>query len=648
MRRAHRPRLPLALLALPLLGACHTPLRPSDHDLGDQPERLDLGEGTLPELAERFHKELLRLRPEAGGYGVVLRHSTWNDPAGGNVQSRERALDGLRARVRRLPEELLSEDQRVDRTLLLSAIERERERLDLRLDHWRFDPRTEPHALAFAVASDLPVRTPMERQEFFRAWSACARTVEERVEHLRRSAELGLVAPASVIRRVAADLDEILAIAPVRSPFLEVCRGEGRWMEVAPGANIAALAAELYGDAREQSRLRRTNLHLQDGEHAARGTRILVPDEDDELSIEGRGRFVARTLGAVADELYPAFLRYRTVLLEELLPIAPDGNASPLARTIEGKAYYERLLRFHTTLDAEFASPAVLHDAALAWTDGLRHELTFLGSRAFATETWDDLRTELATRGLPPRDAVLDKLTSALARARQATPLTGPPPGVRLQHVEGAQTWSETLARRDRMGTLHFADDLPGWAAEAAAFRLGTPGAEWLRVQRGADRLGLERLLPEAVVDGWGLHALRLASAEGLYEGDWDRLGALAMEAAAAGRLLADTGLHALGWTREQARIALRETTLLGDSEVERAIDRILADPGRAGAAAAGRIAFHGQDVAADREFAGYLARTKPTRLDTIVRALRAGKLELPPAPDREAVTPFEAGFERD
>ncbi|MEX1024831.1 MAG: DUF885 family protein [Planctomycetota bacterium] len=635
MPRARLFVLPLALVLLAV--GCHRPLRPSDRAL--EPYRTDLGPGPLPTLAEHFASELLRLRPEPGGYGVVVRHATWNDPTGGTQSSRQRSLEELAARARRIAPATLEPGLLVARENLTAAIAREQERLELGLDHWRFDPATEPHALAFAVAADLPVSTPLERREFFDAWRGAAYTVKERIANLRHSAALGRVAPRSVIESVIAELDAILGVEPVRSPFLDAAKGGGRWLEVAPAANVAALAAELYGDAREQGRLRKTNRHLQDGEHAARGTRILIPAEDDEFSIEGRGRFLASTLDAIENELYPAFRRYRSMLATELLAKAPSDESSPYAGTAKGRDFYARLVRFHTTLVGERAQPERLHAAARAWSDDLIAEIGEL-----APEDWETLRAKLTQRREVADEAVI---AAALLRAGRATPLPGAPARIATSHIDDDRPWNECHAVRDRLGNVRVAYDLPSWAAEAAAFRAGTPGSTWFRTQRGADPLQLDGSLPEGFVDGWGLYAVELAAESELYSGELDRLGALAMQAAEAGHLLIDTGIHALGWNRAAARTALFERTLLEPREIERTIDRVLADPGRLGAAAAVRTAFAEAGVRADRDLALRLARLRPVRCHALLDDLEAAPPAAEGAIEMLEIVPVAPPWER-
>jgi uncharacterized protein (DUF885 family) len=88
-------------------------------------------------------------------------------------------------------------------------------------------------------------------------------------------------------------------------------------------------------------------------------------------------------------------------------------------------------------------------------------------------------------------------------------------------------------------------------------------------------------LAGSAFTEGWGLYAERLADEIGLYLDDWERLGMLENQALRAGRLITDTGLHALGWDRERAIAKLQDGgTPRTDAEIE--IDRYIAMPAQA------------------------------------------------------------------
>src|SRR5690606_38401993 len=85
-----------------------------------------------------------------------------------------------------------------------------------------------------------------------------------------------------------------------------------------------------------------------------------------------------------------------------------------------------------------------------------------------------------------------------------------------------------------------------------------------------------------AYVEGWALYTERLCDEIGLYEQPRDRFGMLGYQAWRAARLVVDTGLHALRWTREQAINYLKTATVLPESEGLNEIDRYLVMPGQA------------------------------------------------------------------
>jgi uncharacterized protein (DUF885 family) len=93
-----------------------------------------------------------------------------------------------------------------------------------------------------------------------------------------------------------------------------------------------------------------------------------------------------------------------------------------------------------------------------------------------------------------------------------------------------------------------------------------------------------------AYVEGWGLYAERLAGEIGLYHDDLDRIGAVDLEAFRAARLVVDTGLHAMGWSRTQAEDYMRGHTTMPDDLIRNEVDRYLNTPGQALAYKVGQL----------------------------------------------------------
>lgn len=82
--------------------------------------------------------------------------------------------------------------------------------------------------------------------------------------------------------------------------------------------------------------------------------------------------------------------------------------------------------------------------------------------------------------------------------------------------------------------------------------------------------------------EGWALYSERLGSDMGIYETPYEVFGMLSYQAWRASRLVVDTGIHAKGWTREQAQRYLMDNTALSQHEVETEVDRYISWPGQA------------------------------------------------------------------
>jgi uncharacterized protein (DUF885 family) len=85
-----------------------------------------------------------------------------------------------------------------------------------------------------------------------------------------------------------------------------------------------------------------------------------------------------------------------------------------------------------------------------------------------------------------------------------------------------------------------------------------------------------------AFAEGWGLYTERLSEEMGLYSSDLDRFGVLSFDAWRAGRLVVDTGMHALGWSRQRAIDYLKEHSALGENNIANEVDRYIVWPGQA------------------------------------------------------------------
>jgi uncharacterized protein (DUF885 family) len=314
---------------------------------------------------------------------------------------------------------------------------------------------------------------------------------------------------------------------------------------------------------------------------------------------EARVAFAAGIDDAIAVVLRPAFARYRDVVQKEILPRARDQAHVGLLNIADGPACYQRLIKLHTSLDL---TPDQIHQFGLAEVARIRAETetlggTVLGTRDFAViqrRLRDDPALHFSTRV-----EIEESARAALARAATAEPLflaRRPRTPCVVKAIEPYEERDSTIAYYQpaatdgtRPGTYYVntfePQTRPRFEAEVLAFHESIPGHH-IQIALAQELPGLptfrKHLGVTAFVEGWGLYAERLADELGLYSGPLARLGMLSFDAWRASRLVVDTGMHALGWSRERAIQYMRDNTPLADNNIVNEIDRYIGWPGQA------------------------------------------------------------------
>jgi uncharacterized protein (DUF885 family) len=272
-----------------------------------------------------------------------------------------------------------------------------------------------------------------------------------------------------------------------------------------------------------------------------------------------------------------------------------------------GHEAYRRLVRAHTTLDL---TPEEIHAIGLREVERINAETEELGRRALGTPdhaaTIERLRNDPALH-FSTRDEIVREAEVALARARAALPdWFGRLPRAECavvpiaEHEERNATiayYWQPAADGTRPGQYFvntFAPETrPRFEAEALAYHESIPGHH-LQIAIAQELTGLpefrRHLAVTAFDEGWGLYTERLADEMGLYTSDLDRLGVLSFDAWRACRLVLDTGLHALGWSRRQALEYMIANSPVAPNNVVNEVDRYIVWPGQALAYKAGQL----------------------------------------------------------
>lgn len=308
----------------------------------------------------------------------------------------------------------------------------------------------------------------------------------------------------------------------------------------------------------------------------------------------------------VNETVRPALDCYR-LAIGELVPFARDDEHPGLAYLPEGEAIYAALAARH---GAGRATPAELHRLGLELTAKLVEEYAEVGRRAFGVSDratiFERLRHDPALRWSNGEE-MLGQARAAVRRAEAAAPgffrsvpetacLVEPVPQAEAAGAPPAYYYPPALDG-SRVGTFFVNTSSPTerfrHVSEVVAFHEAVPGHHFqlALAQQEGDLPPARRLMHDtAAAEGWGLYSERLADEMGLYTDDLSRLGMLTADSWRAGRLVVDTGLHALGWSRERAVSWLAEHTPLAGVEIESEVDRYIAMPGQALSYMVGRI----------------------------------------------------------
>ena len=327
-----------------------------------------------------------------------------------------------------------------------------------------------------------------------------------------------------------------------------------------------------------------------------------------------RARLAEAGRAAVAEAVVPAYARLLRFVTEEYLAAAREQIAATALP--DGEAYYAHCVRKYTTLDR---SPEEVHEVGLEEMARIGAEMRAIVERVGFE---GDMRAFIASLRIDPRfyvdtpAALLKEVALVLKRMDGALPtlfslLPRMPYGIREvpAHVAPQSTTAYYFpppGDRSRAGYYYVNTyDLPSrplYEIEALSLHEAVPGHH-LQIA-----LQMELDLPDfrrygqvtAFIEGWALYAERLGLEVGFYEDPYSDFGRLTYEAWRASRLVVDTGMHALGWTRQQAIDYMAQHTALSLLNIANEVDRYIAWPGQALAYKMGEIAIRDLRAAAE------------------------------------------------
>lgn len=497
---------------------------------------------TLESLADRYWKTYSEYNPTVAtvrgehDYDDQLRR--FDDEWLGEIATRFRSIS---AEAQRL-DTALTTQERISAGLLAHEADVWLREIEQRFLVCPIDPYLGPHMRLLGDTRQNTVADTDQAEALLGRYMRVAAHLDDALAYHRASADAGMTPARASIDRVIGQLDGYLASDISDDPFLQ----------------------------------------------------LKLPNGED------RASWLDRAERLVRDEIRPAMDSYRNGLIEHLAPVARPQDKAGLIWMANGEEIYEGLIHKYTQLDRRASE---IHEIGTHWATEINAaEWVAIGETALDATTMGEVFERLHSDPdlrFRSEDEMLSHARSAIERAwervdewfgvRPDTPCdvvpvpraTAPamPPAYYMQPpIDGSRPGTYFLntykpEQRDKFEyeSIHFHEAIPGhhFDRSLAAELDGIP-----QFRRYAQVY--------AHTEGWGLYSERLADEMGLYSSDIDRLGMISADAWRAGRLVVDTGLHSLGWSREEAIKFLAEWTPIGRLTIEQEVDRYIGMPGQA------------------------------------------------------------------
>jgi uncharacterized protein (DUF885 family) len=323
---------------------------------------------------------------------------------------------------------------------------------------------------------------------------------------------------------------------------------------------------------------------------------VAVPDGVDADALRAELR------AAVSRSVRPGFEEFRDALRATLPDARPEERCG-LSWLDGGPEAYAATLRYFTTTDK---TAEEIHEIGLAQVAKLADEYRALGPEVVGTDDLDEIFAAMRTDPklhFEHADELVEQSKVALARAEgvmgewfEVVPKA--PCAVEGTTVGAKAFYFAPATDGSRGGTFFVnTEDASSWGRfelEAMAFHEGVPGHHL--------QLAIASELPDSVpefrkhlhnsayAEGWGLYSERLSDEMGLYSSSLDRMGMYSADSMRACRLVVDTGLHALGWSRQQAIDFMVANSPLTEGVCRPEVDRYICRPGQATSYMVGRL----------------------------------------------------------
>jgi len=442
----------------------------------------------------------------------------------------------------------LTADEKVTRDVMIFEAGTRADLLEMRAAELEVNHAMGLQAMLPVLFPQLPIDEPEHAEAMLVKYPKFATMFDQMTDRLRSGVANGRTPMASTVEKTIAQLDALIGVPPEESVFLAV-RTPAAYSE----EQTAAWKGEL-----------------------------------------------ARIVG---ETVKPAIKRHRDYIAEHVLPASRSEDEPGICHLEGGDEWYRRAIKRHTSVDM---TADEIHEIGLEQIRKLDEEYKELGAEVLGTsdlkeiyahlrddpelhfETGEEVRAAAetalakakATMGdwfgrLPKADCFVQETPSGPTAFYFPPATDGSRPGNFFVNTSDPKSWG-----RYEIEALAFHEGIPGHHLQLAI------SGELTDVPEFRKHAGVT-----AYAEGWGLYTERLADEMGMYGGSLERIGMLSADSMRAGRLVVDTGIHAKGWTRQQAIDFMADNSPMHvEGTIAPEIDRYIGMPGQALAYMIGRL----------------------------------------------------------
>ena len=495
-------------------------------------------------LSEQWEKGIVRNPERASSLGDNRFNDKLNDTSYETILKRQGETRELQETVKKIDQSKLSEDDQLNYDLYLHGIEKQIEGFQF-LSYLIPIDQMGGIQIGFAgISNYMPFNNVKDYENYLARMRAFPTKLDQTIDLMKRGVKEGWVPPkiilVSVPDQIKAQFGKLVEESPLFKPF---------------------------------------------------------KDFPESIPSEEQTRLIDEMLSVLTEYVYPAYETLYSYFIESYLPSC--GESIACKDFPNGDVYYKYQIKSYTTTNL---SAEEIHQIGLGEVDRIRAEMKKVINMTEFKGSFDEFLTFLRTDSqfyFTSEDELLNEYRMICKKADAELPkffglLPRLPYGVKpipdyqapasptAYYYSGSQ---EAGRAGFFMANTYKLETRPKYEMEALSIHEAVPGHHLqITLAQELDNIPKFRRYGgyTAFVEGWGLYSEKLAEEMGFYEDPYSKFGQLTYEMWRACRLVVDTGMHTLGWTRQEAIDFMLSNTAKTENDVTVEIDRYIAWPGQA------------------------------------------------------------------